>query len=201
MLSAREFLLQRIERNPGLLEQPWADEGIRWAELVFCFLDQGRREEPAVTRHAVGVLTMLNLVSPAKLAQLSASQSVVFRHVLSEAGWTTEEADKAIDALAACARSFIKEGGAPRVLREESWAMRERICAKLGTAGDIPGLSTAIGHWLQNTCSLPVPVDRDDWERFAVGLGYSCDELIAAAEEIDLNIALIDDLIREETTP
>jgi hypothetical protein len=198
MSSTQEYLLQRLERNPALLEQPWADETIRWAELVFCFLDQTRRAEPAVTRHAVTILTMLNLVAPKRLAQLSATQTTVVRHILSEAGWTNEEAETAIAGLAACARAFIREGGAAKILREESGEMRQRLCRRLDNSNEIPGLAAALGHWLQNTCSLPVPIDRAEWERFAQGLGYSYEELIRAADEIDLNVALIDDIIREE---
>lgn len=198
MSSTQQYLLQRLEGNPVLLEQPWADEAIRWAELVFCYLDQSRRAEPAVTRQAVSILTMLNVVAPGKLAQLSLNQATIVRYVLSEAGWTNEEAETAIAGLEAIARAFIREGGAAKVLREESREMHQRLCSRLEKFGAIPCLTPALGHWLQNACSLPVPVDREEWERFAQGLGYSYDELIRAADDIDLNVALIDDLIREE---
>lgn len=74
--------------------------------------------------------------------------------------------------------------------------MRDELANALGGESLNAGqLRYAIGHWLQNALSVPISLEHPAVLGFCKKNGISVGELVAAADELDLNVALVDDLL------
>jgi hypothetical protein len=64
-------------------------------------------------------------------------------------------------------------------------------------SSDRSALASAYTYWLQNALSMPLSlVDQTMWT-FCEKNGVTPEELIAAADDLNINIAFLDDLIHE----
>jgi hypothetical protein len=200
-MTATEFLRLQLIQGTNALRLPWADEEARWAELVFCVLFQDHQKDAAATRYAVGIAQDLGLLDPARLKEPSQSERATFEFILSQAGFSTSQIEQAFRSLKLCASAMDGFAGKPQLLlRRAAEAIRESIVAEFVRAGMLEdGMRAAVGHWLQNTSNLPISIDDHVVASFAEAHGFTVAELIQAADETGVNIAVLDDLIREQS--
>jgi hypothetical protein len=90
-------------------------------------------------------------------------------------------------------------GKTQRYLR--AWG--ERLLDEIPEAFDIKALSEekvryAFAYWLQSTLGLPVLLPHPMVRDYAGVQGTTLDALIAAADSLDLNVALLDELVALE---
>lgn len=189
-------------------EMPWASESDRWAELVFCLLnavaeiplDPDVRAERC--RSLTDTLDALELLDPASLAATADpanARHVVLTYVLLQYEFSDDQAKRAVSMLstAAAAVNETFAGKIQRYLRSQAETIRDDLVSALG--GDTvteSELRRGVTHWLQNALNLPLSVDDKYVQEFCDSHAIGLKELENAADEIDFNVALVDDMIR-----
>jgi hypothetical protein len=183
----------------------WVSEDDRWAELVFCLLDQCHRQDPETTRSAVTTLQYLDLLESAKLALLDqpagAEAATVVAYVLKQHGFPPEPVAKSLSVLAHVAQALQRDHGGKmqRYMRRHAEALRDDLVGALSN-GALSGAEWryAVSHWLQNAFSLPLSLEHEAVKEFCAQNEVSTQDLWLAADELDLNLALVDDLLEME---
>jgi hypothetical protein len=88
-------------------------------------------------------------------------------------------------------------GKLQRYLRPKAGAIRDELVAMFADpAGAEPELPGVVAHWLQNAMGMPLSLTDASVQAFCEAHGISAEELERAADEIDFNIALVDDVLR-----
>jgi hypothetical protein len=194
------------ERLTGIFEarrhelpvHAWPSEAARWAELVFSVLQRLHGGDPEVTRQSVTIFLATGLLEVPTLAALNPEAATTCRYVLASHGWREDEITKAIQVLQAMAKVIQKRyrGKLQSIVRRHASEMRKELTVALR----VPGLSRAdltfaLGHWMQNAFSLPVSLESDALRAFCREEGVTPRELVRAADSLELNVALLDDLL------
>lgn len=184
-------------------EYPWLSESMRWNELVFCVLLRCGSASAPRTRGAIAVLDQLSLLTPISLERLDADapEGVTFSYVLHRAGFSTNDAARAMRVLATMAHTVNAKyrGKLQKLIREHAERLRESLVADFASGQFDPAqLQEAIGHWLQNGFGLPVSLRSEAVSAFCDEAGCTLDALIEAADDLDLNIGFVDDMIASE---
>lgn len=209
--DAREDLERLMHFHAGeLAELPWWQEGDRWAELVFCLInahyssvlgDASAADVAGASRAITDTLSGIGLIEPGELAKAAEGEQerTVLSWVLGRHLYPSDAVDSLIDHLAHTARVTTERYGGKiqRLLREKGEEIRDELAAMFDTTNGRT-MRQAAGLWLQNVANLPVWVDDDGVRTFCESRGYPMAELEQAAEQIGLNLALLDDIIRLE---
>lgn len=182
---------------------PWASERERWDELVFCLVTAVGKDASAA-RSTVATLSGLGLLDPASLARASDPESdaaIVLRHALAGNGLPQDDARRTAALLAQVASALVAryEGKIQRYLRAQGTAMIEDFLRLVDDHGARePELRLGVTHWLQNALDLPLSAPDESVRRFLDEHEATMEDLEAAADQIDLNLALVDDVIRAD---
>ncbi|WP_034271282.1 hypothetical protein [Haloechinothrix halophila] len=209
--DAREDLERLMHFHAGeLAELPWWQEGDRWAELVFCLInahycgvlaDASPEDVAEASRAITDTLSNIGLIEPAELAKAAEREQerTVLIWVLGRYLDPSDAIDSLIDLLTHTARVTTEryDGKIQRLLRAKGEELRDELAAMFDTTNG-PTMRQAAALWLQNVANLPVWVDDGGVRTFCEGRGYPMTELEQAADEIGLNLALLDDIIRLE---
>jgi len=194
------------KHGPGLPWHPWLSEAERWNELVFCLLNQCADLEPAVIRTAVELLQALELVDLQHLAQIDSidtESAAVIRHVLVRLGFTLEDANRAILLLSHTGKVTrdLYAGKIQQCLRKFGETLRDELVSTFRCdALDNGQLRFASTHWLQNAISLPLTLERESLVKFGGVHGATVADVLQAADELNINTLLVDDLLEAEYT-
>lgn len=207
------FLLRRWQNFTGPLDvYRWPWEKARWHELVFCLLLRAGRPrlEPEAARKIVDVLASLDMLQVESLAQClspdgnldpSAADLEVMRALLERAGVDSSKGRAAIKALCEMAEALSRgfDGRVQRYLR----LYAERMLSELGTHFPVTALSPedlrhVFTHWLQNVADLPIGRSGPELDRMAANLGVKPDDVVRSADRLDLNLALLDDILDDD---
>jgi hypothetical protein len=179
----------------------WAREDDRWGELVFCLLHQCSKQEPELTRSAVAALQSLSLIDVGKMLYLNTAtheNRVMFAYVLRQHGFSNDDVERACRLLAHVANVVQHNYGGKiqRYLRRHGEVMRDELVSAFnGTSLNKSQMAYAISHWLQNVLSLPISLENDAVIKFCQNNKANLQDLWHAADELDLNIAVVDDLL------
>lgn len=198
---------QWLERSPNAYPWPW--ESSRWHELVFCILYRLATPElpPETARTLTLALADLGLLDVNCLAaQLNEDGEVDPAHpdaalmlqLLQRAGLPAAKGSAILTTLGQVAAGFEQRyhGKVQRYLRHYGHAFLDGLhqdfsFSKIGEE-DMRQIFT---HWLQNVLNLPLPVSEPAVAQFCAAHGASVADLLQIADELDLNVALLDDLI------
>jgi hypothetical protein len=115
-----------------------------------------------------------------------------------EAGFSRPEADNALQVICEAADSLVQHhnGKVQHYLRHYGERMLdEALAAFRFTTLDEGAAKYAFTYWLQNVLNMPLSLRDVSVLSFCRQYGLTVDDLIAAADELDLNLALLDDLI------
>ncbi len=190
--------------QPALERYQWPMESLRWNELVFSVLEALGSQHAA--RTGAKALIELNLLDVDRLASVhpeakyhNETRRQLVLGILREAGFGDPEARLATTALAQLAFKVYHEqaGHIQRLLRHESETMVRNIAHYL----DVADLGAANTHqiatrWLQNVLNLPVYLDTEAMRAFCASMHAKPSDLVAVADELDINMAILDDLIQ-----
>jgi hypothetical protein len=106
-MDLKSHLRELIERHKAdLAGYAWTSETDRWAELVFCLLNQCGPQQPENTRLAVTILQYLGLLEIEKLARLEDKDDEgppVVRYILKHLGFSATDTTRAVALLARAA--------------------------------------------------------------------------------------------------
>ena len=195
---------------------PWPDETARWHELVFCILSAEGREcfappdHRTVARKAVKALVELDLLDVVNLARLAAAteaeediasddQALVAlrRSVLERLGYPPESVDRILLAVVevACVLDTAFDGKIQHYLRRAG----ERMVGEMADIFRLRALGEmqaryVLTHWLQNVAAMPLALHNPSMLILCETLGITPDDLCAAADARDMNVALVDDM-------
>lgn len=187
--------------DPPLDRFQWPVESMRWNELVYSIFATVGSERSA--RTAARALSQLNLLEIDKLAAVTdppapTDRGRTIRAILMEAGFEKTDADQALSAIVEAARMVQTDldGKVQRALRLAGRAMREEIKARFHfDALDEETASRAITRWLQTVLNLPVYLETESGRAFCEEMDLTTEELIAAADGLDINVAIVDELL------
>ncbi len=201
-VDIKKQLLDLYQQHGSNMAMPfWASEIERWDEFVFCLLSQCTAQEPGLVRQLVAFLQQFGLLNVEKLASADASTSeeaMVLTYSLKKYGFTDDEAQNALRVLSQAARTVQREWGGKmqRYLRRQGEAMLQELAGTFHTDTlDDAKLRFAITLWLQNVLSLPVSLEHETLLEFAKRHGATKEEVWQAAEELDMHLSLVDDLV------
>ena len=192
--------LTRIVKEHGasLPEYAWASEHDRWTELIFCVISRVRSDELESTRTAVDLLSLLGLLDVSVLSNLNGEDASIVKRVLRAQGFTAAQAEQAIavmKAVAARTRSAYR-GKMQRVLRKHAERLRDELTKTFQKCGlKQSDVQYAVSEWLQNAASLPVSLETAAIKDFCKTNRVRLSQLLDAADSLDLNVALVDDVI------
>ncbi len=186
---------------------PWINEADRWKELVFALLVRiGDLPEPRL-RGVVDALQGAGLLDIAALAGAPRDPQEIERpdsqgqrvcELLGELGFGPGQARTAFLAMAEAAAALqLHFGGkVQRYLR----LYGEKMLAEVPSIFAFTAISDAqarlaFAYWLQNVASLPVSLPDEEVEQFCAHHGVTLEQWLVAADELDINLALLDDLV------
>lgn len=185
----------------NLAGYPWPLERDRWAELVFCLLNQVHPQDSDRVRSAVMLLQALDLLDMDKLAAIERSteeHAFVLGYVLRQQGFEEDEAARSITILTQAARVIQSnfDSKLQRYLRRHGEAMRDELVNLFGSKVLAnQELRYAVSQWLQNALNLPISLEHKAVLDFCEKQGVSQAELQQAVDKLGLNLALVDDLL------
>ncbi len=187
----------------------WVWESERLKELLFALLLECADRPQAEIRALVDDLENLELLDVGALAAAAGRKGGArsTRHgrrlhdYLLDAGFTAGEADRSVTTICEAARTLEAEygGKVQRYLREQGERMRSDLgkrfsFSELGRAE----VDRALTLWLQNALELPLSLLDEDIEAFCREQGVEPSYLVEAADELGINLALLDDLVEHE---
>ena len=185
----------------------WPNEVDRWHELVACLFVASISLPDREVRRVVDLLGRLGLLDVADWAEAakdgegSERQGVQKRAwaVLTEENVDVEQGRRALAALEECARVLKSrhKGKLQVCLR----ALSESLLTSMMKEFEFTGWSQeatreALTLWLQNVANAPLPLDDEHVRRFCKTHNIARGDLVQAADDLDVNVALLDDLVQ-----
>jgi hypothetical protein len=175
-------------------------------ELIFALISRlCEKPEPEV-REAVEELDKLGLLGPKDLALLvgggilDAERPHAQRILqsLSERSFSEQEAKRSLLAIGEAAASLgvHHEGKIQRYLRHYGQRMLDELAEHFTFSQmDKADVNEAFCYWLQNVLNMPVSLVSRNMAAFCERFKVSQDDLLQVADEVDINLALLDDLV------
>ncbi len=188
----------------------WLWEGDRWKELVFALLAHITGLAEDQVRELTDHMENLGLLDVGTLASIGKGSSPDLnspnaRHILEllqENGFSPEESQSGLTTICEAAVGLQKHfgGKVQRYLRSYGESMLREINQffRFSKMED-PEVKLAFTYWLQNVLTMPLSLFDSNVVMFCERHHLTPEELIAAADDLDLNVALLDDLIQLET--
>lgn len=215
-----EYLLKSLLFDPSisarLREFAWPSESDRWYELVFALLihvcDQPgeelcRIERANEIRKLVNYLGNLDHLQIGQLARISITEDRVdstddeakkILAILRNKGISDEEALRALTLLCQIARGLEAnyEGKIQRYLRAYGEAMLKDIPQTLSLTGiSNDDIRHVFVYWLQSVANMPLSLIDSQLEAFCQKHGITTNDLFQAADKLDVNFSIVDDLV------
>jgi hypothetical protein len=208
--EARHLLQKMILFAGGEVASPhqWLWETDRWKELVFSLLTRVTALPQGAVRVAADQLQQLGLIDISTLASLPkvgrGSRVVRNAHsrriveLLEENGFPSDDALRGLTTICEATRSLRTHHNAKIQLCLRSYG--EKMLREMKKTFRFSGLNEtetnyALRLWLQNVLNMPIPLQDSALKPFARTLGLTGKQILEAADEMDLNVALVDDLL------
>lgn len=203
-ISEAKYLLHKLLAEDGsdlVHNHPWIWEVDRWKELVFSLLTRTADVPEHGLRVLVDDLERLGLLDVALLARMAGASDPSVRgrfvKLLQERGLSEEDARRAMTTLceAAVGLQNHHQGKIQHYLRHYGEMMlRDLPTTFRFTALSEQAAREAITYWLQNVANVPLSLADTSLDQFCRENQLSIDDIFAAADAINLNVALVDDL-------
>lgn len=193
--------------SPQVRELAWPSELDRWYQLVFALLAQVFVPPKEDLGMLVSYLGNLGHLQVEKLAQIdlaaggvdsSAEEAGRILTILQEHGYSEVDARRALTLLSqvACGLEAHYGGKVQRYLRSYG----EAILADLPKIFSMTGFSDEeVRHmfagWLQSVTNMPLSLENQKVEDFCQEHGITCADLYQAADNLDINFSIVDDLV------
>jgi len=182
----------------------WPRETDRWKEFVFCALHWAGQPalSAATARRLTQALDELGLVTIDSLGveadpERAPMDRYLLEQLLGRVGVSPKRAHAVITVLCqvACALRRNHAGKMQRCLRAAGQRMLDGLVEEYGLAEpSLEGSRTILTHWLQNVCNMPLPLRDEKMLTCCMQMDVSPEEVLAAADDLDLNTALVDDM-------
>jgi hypothetical protein len=188
------------------IQHPWLWERDRWKELAFALVARVTQTPAETVRKAIDHLNDLGLLDITELANIPANeQAATNRHaihileLLTEMGFSSEDTERTLFVLSEAASGFQESfgGKVQKYLRTHG----ELMLRDVGKHFQFTSLSDedvrfVFTFWLQSVADMPVALLDESVDALTKKYGLSPSDLVDAADELDLNVALLDDFVR-----
>jgi hypothetical protein len=204
LVQTLSFLFGQYEPDFGRYQ--WPLENLRWNALALSILETLSSE--TVAESAGRAMADLDLLAVDKLAQLANSvtkkplskRKRLVLGILEEAGFDEEAAIQTLTTLVEAAEIVQRElnGKIQKLLRREGLEILQTVERFFRFSGiDDDAKSRAITRWLQDVINIPVYLETESTKAFCAEQKVTVSDLIAAADELDISVAIVDDLIQK----
>lgn len=203
------FALRRAMQRHGLelaALHRWLYEGDRWKELAFALLTRTTSLPERCVRDIVDDLEELGMLDVKMLADMPVAgaeldlhefDALHIRELLIQGGFREDEALKGLKTLWQTARGLSARFGGKlqRYLRHYG----ELMLAEIPELFDLTELDQAAArgaftYWLQNVLDMPLSLVDENVQRFCAQHDITPAELFATADELNIDLAFVDDL-------
>ena len=181
--------------------QPWLWEFDRWKELIFALLAQISAIPQTEIRLLVDQMVDLDLLDIHTLSSID-SDTTAGQHLtelMLEAGIEEDLAPAALTTLAEAARGLQQayDGKIQKYLRRYAELMLREISDSFQFTMMKPDdVADAFTYWLQNVAQMPLSLVDESVRSFCSRYGFTPGDLIEGADLIDMNLAVVDDLVQ-----
>jgi hypothetical protein len=198
-LIAKMFARHREALSP----QPFESEVDRWLELVIAFLEEAGSVNEAQVREAVSILSALGLLQPTGCARLepASPEGGLITEVLRDHGFNEAQSAQGLTIIVELAQGVQSnwDGKIQHYLRDWARRMVNEMPDHLPTGSLAPEVARrALAGWLRTALGLPIILNPPLVEQFAQEHDTSIDALVAGADALDLNVALLDEMVANE---
>jgi hypothetical protein len=218
-----EFQLRKLvaKYSDLFVYHQWASEHDRWVELVFALVTRvSDKPEPDV-RAAIEELDDQGLLDVEELSEIPKKGSGIdyksqpARHLiesLSEPGQTeegqkrpgfkAEEAKRVVLVMHEAAKSLTEHHDAKiqKYLRKYGQQMIDELSESFSFSRlNKKEVQYAFTYWLQNVLNMPLMLKTKSMDAFCQKLAANSNKLIEEADRLDINLALLDDMIDQST--
>ena len=208
--SEAEYVLRRalaLADDELTAQHRWLWETERWHELVVALLTRVTARPEINVRVATDNLGDLGLLNVETLSELSQNGHAPdpnspharrIREVLIDSGLEPEEAQKGVATLCELAHGLNVhfQGKAQRYLRHYGELMLGELSRFFQfSALDQASVEYAFTFWLQNVLSMPLSLVDEDMRDLCEKHAIQPSDLMATADALDVNLALVDDVI------
>lgn len=212
----RQFILERWPAFAVTASRhQWPSEQERWQEFAFCLFHRVNASaiDATTARTIIDVLARLELLEVATLASLvddggrvdlAHDDAVLLQRVMVRLGVAREAVETAIVTLSEAAAWLQRhhDGKVQRYLRAYGEQMLREANQHFNfTRLPAADVGSALTHWLQNALSMPLALREPAMEDLAQAFGLSTGEIVELADELDINVALLDDMIIGTSPP
>jgi hypothetical protein len=185
----------------------WPNEKARWYELIFSILASvGEINVPlSKIRLLLKALVYFDLLDLGILAKINPDDDqglknpsiITARTLMQQVGFTPDMSKSAITAICKAASSIQEkyDGKIQNYFMSYGLKMMQQTKEDFGL-NEFNNVDRALGIWLQNTLNMPIPVSDPLTDKICEEFGWTYSQLAKAANEEDLNIALLDDALR-----
>ena len=184
----------------------WPFETARWYEFAASVLRVVGADavSPRSIENGSEILTRLGFLDVDELVAMANDDTAgtesanLMEVVLVRCGFGREAAHQAVSAIMEAANIISNRYGGriQMLLRQQGEAMLDSVMAELPLrAVDDDTRRRIVTHWLQRTLDLPIPVSTRGIRLAASAHDATEDELIAAADRLHINIAILDELL------
>jgi hypothetical protein len=202
-----QHLIVKLLTLPGAQQivqnHRWAHEGDRCHELLTSLLFRAIRLPEREVRFLANRLRFVGLMEVSEWASGEDEARTLKKralNVLKEAGVKAEDAVRAVAVLQETSEAIQKafDGKVQRFLRKVGYNALTDLLSALSLK-TLPKAQTkeALAFWLQNVAALPVSLGHESAYRFCRAHGMDGEKLLQSADELDLNVAVLDDLIQQ----
>jgi hypothetical protein len=209
-LSVPYLLRKLLAQGEEIVSEhhPWLWEHNRWKELVFCILSQSVEADQPTLRSLTDHLDSLGLIHIEFLASLQKKDDSVsvldnpdtdeLANSLFEQGFDEEAIEKSIISLTEVAAGLQNHfnGKVQLYLRQYGELLLRDLPNQFHFTHLQPiEARRAFIFWMQNVLTLPLSMENPAMQRFAIRHDIEPNDLIQAADDMGLNVSLLDDLI------
>lgn len=205
-----EYLLQKELTRFGsdiIFDHPWASEESRWSELIFSLLCELSDLPQYVIRDLTERLESLDLLHISDLAALTGTvintdmDDPNGQHILDlliEEGFDHGSAVNALTMVSKAAAGIDRKfnGKIQRYLRHYGELMLDDAQELFNFDPKNSQLGRRVlTYWLQNVLNMPLSLEDENVRAYCNANQLEVADIIEAADRLDLNLALLDDLL------
>jgi hypothetical protein len=188
----------------------WPFEHFRWVELSFALVAKNSSIPEEEIRDVIQKLDELDLLDLSALASITFTEGgkqfdkddLTYKRIsecLSEAEFSESEIRNSILVLHEAARSLEKNHGGKvqKYLRKYGQKMLDELSNEFSFSEmKEEDVRIAFSYWLQHVLNMPVNLPLKEIDEFCETCNGTTDDLIETADKLDLNLAVLDDMIK-----
>jgi len=198
-----------IKYSNFFMYHQWPSEHERWTELIFALVSRITNKSESEVREVIEKCNDLDLMGIEELSKIpeqkksidldSTHAKRIFEQ-FAESGFTQIESQRSILAMHDAAKSLneLHGGKIQKYLRNYGQTMIDELSQNFSFSDmDEDDIRLSFTYWMQNTLNMPINLRTKNTDKFCGKLKITEEDLLKGADNADINIALLDDMIEQ----